>query len=149
MSDLMTQGPDGYQVRTVASSSAERIQAWNPGATVVKAFNTLGYFLIADPSAIDGPITVPIAADDKAAKEKVGKIVAAMGLDPVDSGPLRFAHELEGITMIYMMPLDQRRSESWEFSFRRTTHWADIWEDDWSVPTHDADDLAEMPRLDD
>jgi len=149
VSDPMMQGPDGYQVRTVATSSAEMIQAWNPGATVVKAFNTLGYFLIADPSAIDAPITVPIAADDKAAKEKVANIVAAMGLDPVDSGPLRFAHELEGMAMIYMMPLDQRRRESWEFSFRRTTHWDDIWEDDWSVPVHDADDLAEIPRIDD
>jgi len=149
VSDPMQQGPDGYQVRMVATSSAEMIQAWNPGATVVKAFNALGYFLIADPSAMDEPITVPIAADDKAAKEKVAKIVADMGLDPVDSGPLRFAHELEGMAMIYMMPLDQRRRESWEFSFRRTTHWDDIWEDGWSVPVHDADDLAEIPAIND
>jgi predicted dinucleotide-binding enzyme len=144
----MQQGPDGYQVRMVKTSSAEMIQTWNPGATVVKAFNTLGYFLIADPSAIDQPITVPIAADDRAAKEKVARIVAAMGLDPVDSGPLRFAHELEGMAMIYMLPLDQRRRENWEFSFRRTTHWNDIWEDEWSAPVHDADNLAKIPQLD-
>lgn len=148
VSDPMKQGPDGYQVRLVETSSAEMIQEWNPGAIVVKAFNTLGYFLIADPSAIDEPITVPIAADDRAAKEKVARIVADMGLDPVDSGPLRFAHELEGMAMIYMMALDQRRPENWEFSFRRTTHWSDIWEDDWSVPVQDAEDLAEIPGLD-
>ena len=149
VSDPMQQGPDGYQVRMVEASSAEMIQTWNPGATVVKAFNTLGYFLIVDPSAIDEPITVPIASDDKAAKEKVAGIVAAMGLDPVDSGPLRFSHELEGMAMIYMMPLDQRRRENWEFSFRRTTHWDDIWDDDWSEPVNDADNLAEIPQLKD
>jgi len=148
VSDPMEQGPDGYQVRTVETSSAEMIQGWNPGATVVKAFNTLGYFLIVDPSAIDEPIAVPIAADDRAAKEKVARIVADMGLDPLDSGPLRFSHELEGMAMIYMMPLDQRRRESWEFSFRRTTHWSDIWEDDWSEPVSDADNLADIPQLD-
>jgi hypothetical protein len=147
VSDPMQQGPDGYQVRMVETSSAEMIQAWNPDAIVVKAFNTLGYFLIVDPSAIDEPITIPIASDDRAAKEKVARIVADMGLDPVDSGPLRFSHELEGMAMIYMMPLDQRRSESWEFSFRRTTHWDDIWEDDWSVPVNDAGNLAEIPQL--
>ena len=147
VSDPMEQGADGYQVRMVETSSAEMIQAWNPGATVVKAFNTLGYFVIEDPSAIDEPIAVPIAADDRAAKEKVARIVADMGLDPLDAGPLRFSHELEGMAMIYMMPLDQRRRDSWEFSFRRSTHWNDIWEDEWSVPVHDAGNLAKIPPL--
>ena len=147
VSDPMKQGPDGYKVRMVETSSAEMSHGWNPDAIVVKAFNTLGYFLIAYPSAIDEPIAVPIAADDRAAKEKLAKIVADMGLDPLDSGPLRFSHELEGMAMIYMMPLDQRRRQSWEFSFRRTTHWDDIWEDDWSVPVNDAGNLAEIPQL--
>ena len=145
VSDPMVQGDDGYAVRTVETSSAELIQGWNPGATVVKAFNTLGYFVIADPSSVDGPVTVPIAADDPRAKERVARIVAGMGLDPVDAGPLRFAHELEGMAMLYMVPLDQRRQQEWEFYFRRSTHWHAIWEDDWSVPVKDAGNLAEIP----
>ena len=145
VSDPMVQGDDGYAVRTVETSSAELIQGWNPGATVVKAFNTLGYFVIADPSSVDGPVTVPIAADDPRAKERVARIVAGMGLDPVDAGPLRFAHELEGMAILYMVPLDQRREQEWEFYFRRSTHWNAIWEDDWSVPVKDADHLAEIP----
>lgn len=145
VSDPMVQGDDGYAERTVETSSAELIQGWNPGATVVKAFNTLGYFVIADPSSVDGPVTVPIAADDPRAKERVARIIAAMGLDPVDAGPLRFAHELEGMALIYMVPLDQRREQEWEFYFRRSTHWHDIWEGDWSVPVKDAGNLAEIP----
>jgi hypothetical protein len=49
--------------------------------------------------------------------------------------------------MIDMLPLDRRRRADWELSFRRTTHRDDIWEDDWSVPMHDAVDLAVIPEL--
>jgi predicted dinucleotide-binding enzyme len=139
------QGEDGYMVSLVETSSAEMIQGWNPGATVVKAFATLGSFVIDDPQVTGGPITVPIAADDRAAKEQVAGIVAAMGLDPVDAGPLRLARELEALQRLYMVPLVQRRDEAWEPYFRRSRHWECIWQDDWSAPVTDASQLAVMP----
>ncbi|MFQ5548258.1 MAG: NADPH-dependent F420 reductase [Woeseia sp.] len=140
------QGEDGYPVSMVETSSAEMIQSWNPGARVVKAFATLGSFVIDDPEVVGGPVTVPIAADDRAAKEQVGRIVAAMGLDPVDSGPLRMSREIEALQRIYMIPLLQRRTAAWEPYFRRSYFWECIWPDDWSVPVADAEDLAEMPQ---
>jgi predicted dinucleotide-binding enzyme len=139
------QGEDGYMVSLVETSSAEMIQSWNPGATVVKAFATVGSFVIDDPDVTGGPITVPIAADDRSAKEQVAGIIAAMGLDPVDAGPLRLARELEAVQRLYMVPLAQRRDEAWEFYFRRSRYWECIWQDDWSTPVVDADQLAEMP----
>jgi predicted dinucleotide-binding enzyme len=139
------QGEDGYMVPMVETSSAEMIQSWNPGATVVKAFATIGSFVIDNPDVTGGPVTVPIAADDRAAKEQVARIVAAMGLDPVDAGPLRVARELEAVQRLYMVPLIQRRDEAWEPYFRRSRYWECIWQDDWSTPVVDADQLAEMP----
>jgi len=132
-------------VSLVETSSAEMIQSLNPGAIVVKAFATLGSFVIDEPQVTGGPVTVPIAADDRAAKEQVAAIVAAMGLDPVDAGPLRLAREIEALQRLYMVPLVQRRDEAWEPYFRRSRYWECLWQDDWSEPVSDAGQLAEIP----
>jgi len=139
-------GEDGYPEKILETSSAEMIQGWNPGAKVVKVFATMGAFIIDDISVVDGPISIPIASDHRDAKEKVAKIVAAMGLDPVDFGPLRMAREIETMQMIYMIPLVQRRAGAWEFYFRRTSYWECLWEDDFSEPVFDAGNLAEFPE---
>jgi len=140
------QGEDGYPEKILETSSAEMIQGWNPGAKVVKVFATMGAFIIDDPSVVNGPISIPIASDHRDAKEKTAKIVAAMGLDPVDFGPLRMAREIETMQMIYMIPLVQRRADAWEFHFRRANYWECLWEDDFSEPVFDADNLAEFPE---
>ncbi len=139
-------GEDGYFVSLVETSSAEMIQSWNPGARVVKAFATLGSYVIDNPMVVGGPVTVPIASDDRAAKEKVGEIIQAMGLDPVDGGPLRLAREIEALQRLYMVPLLQRRTAAWEPYFRRSYFWECLWEDDFSAPVADADDLADIPE---
>ncbi len=139
-------GEDGYFVSLVETSSAEMIQAWNPGARVVKAFATLGSYVIDNPQVVGGPVTVPIASDDRAAKEKGGKIIEAMGLDPIDAGPLRLSREIEALQRLYMVPLLQRRTAAWEPYFRRSYFWECIWEDDFSEPVEDADELADVPE---
>jgi predicted dinucleotide-binding enzyme len=115
---------DGYYRHTLETSAGELIQGWNPGAKVVKAFNTMGYFVIADPSAALGAVTVPILSDDRPAKCKVMKMVAGMGLDPFDAGPLRYSRLLEMMAALYMVPFaHQDYSQSFEFFFRRNDHW--------------------------
>ena len=140
------QAEDGYLVSLVETSSAEMIQSWNPGARVVKAFATLAAYVIDNPDVVGGPVTVPIASDDRAAKERVGKIIAAMGLDPVDAGPLRLSREIEALQRLYMVPLIQRRTAAWEPYFRRSYFWECIWTDDYSDPVGDADNLADIPE---
>lgn len=139
-------GEDGYLISVVETSSAEMIQQWNPGARVVKSWATLGSYVIDNPDVVDGPVTVPIASDDREAKETIAKIIADMGLDPVDAGPLRLARELEALQRLYMVPLIQRRQDAWEPYFRRSYFWECSWEDDWSAPVKDADDLADLPK---
>ncbi len=149
MSMPVEQAKDGYYVSMVETSSAEMIQSWNPGARVVKAFATQASYVIDDPDVVGGPVTVPIASDDREAKEQVARIVAAMGLDPVDAGPLRLSREIEALQRLYMVPLVQRRGTAWEPYFRRSSFWECIWEDDWSDPVADADDLADIPETQD
>jgi len=140
------QGEDGYPEKLVETSSAEMIQAFNPGARVVKAWATLGSQVIDDIGAVDGPVSVPLASNDREAKETVANIVAAMGMDPVDFGPLRMAREIETMQMIYMIPLVQTRDEAWEFYFRRSNHWPCQEPEGWYDPVYDAGELAVMPR---
>jgi hypothetical protein len=140
------QGSDGYYAPMLATSSAEMIQGWNPGARVVKAFATQGSFVIDNPKALDGAATVPIASDDRQAKEVVAHLVASMGLDPVDAGPLRMAREIEALQRLYMVPIVQRRAAGWEPYFRRSYYWECIWQDDYSEPVADAKNLATIPE---
>jgi len=145
------QGDDGYPKHMLQTSSAELIQGWNPGARVVKAFASMGAYIIADPTAAGETVTIPVASDDRAAREAVAKIVARMGLDPVDFGPLRMARQIENLQMIYMIPLVQNRPENWEFHFLRADHFGcyraggDTAEG--LVAPYDDEDLAAFPRV--
>jgi predicted dinucleotide-binding enzyme len=149
VSDPWGQGVDGYPETLVKPSSAEMIQKWNPGAKVVKGLGTMGSMIIDNPKAVDGPVTIPIASNYRDAKERIAQIVDEMGLDPVDFGPLRMAGLIETLQIIYMIPLLQRRTEEWEFYFRRNADWVCRWQDDWSNPVFDAGELARMPEKQD
>lgn len=114
---------DGYDRITGTHSRAESIQKLIPQARVVKALGTLGSNVIKNPHDAGGPVTIPIAGDHRRAKEITARIVAELGLDPVDAGPLRMARALEAMMNLYMIPHYQGRSTGWEFYFRRTNYW--------------------------
>ena len=81
--------------RDPRQSLAEEVQALAPDSIVVKAFNTLNFTVMADPSLSDGPVTVPIAGNNRAAKQRVARLVEDVGLEPLDVGPLQAAEYLE------------------------------------------------------
>ena len=106
----------------VDSSSGQLIQEWAPNAHVVKAFNTVGYHIVADPSIANGPVTVPLSGNDNDAKKKVADIVQAMGFETADSGDIRFAHVTEGMASMYFIPYGRRDfPEAFEYYFRKGT----------------------------
>ncbi len=78
-------------------SNAERIARLAPGAQVVKAFSTLGAETMLDPRVADGPVTIPIVGDDRAAKAVVATLAREIGLEAIDVGPLRHARIIEGL----------------------------------------------------
>lgn len=144
------QGDDGYPEPLLQTSSAEMIQRWNPKARVVKTFATMGSGIIDEPQSAGGTVSLPIASNDKAAKEKVARIVAAMGLDPVDFGPLRMARDIEILQMVYMIPLVQDRPWNWEFHFRRSDQYRCYVSGNHNAESatlaYDAHDLAVFPE---
>jgi hypothetical protein len=92
------QAQDGFaDYPPLPDSNAERIARWAPGAQVVKAFSTLGAETMLDPRLADGPVTIPLVGDDRAAKEVVATLARGIGLEAVDVGPLRHARVIEGL----------------------------------------------------
>lgn len=83
-------------------SLAQALAAVLPGARVVKAWNTFGHELHADPRTEAGPVTVPIAGDDAEAKADVAALARASGFAPVDCGPLRNAALLENLATLWV-----------------------------------------------
>jgi NADPH-dependent F420 reductase len=82
---------------TLDDSNAEHIARLAPGAAVVKAFSTLGAETMLDPDLAEGPVTIPLVGDDRAAKALVGELAREIGLEAVDVGPLRHARIIEGL----------------------------------------------------
>ena len=93
---------DGLAGLAVKTSAGEIIQGWVPRAHVVKAFNTLGAGTMADPSSAGGTVTIPIVGNDAAAKARVAKLVESIGFDTIDLGPIRYAHEVEGMLLLWI-----------------------------------------------
>jgi 8-hydroxy-5-deazaflavin:NADPH oxidoreductase len=85
-----------------STSGAEQVAGWAKGATVVKAFNTVGYNVMANPDFAGRPATLFYCGDDPAAKAVVRELAAAAGFAPEDAGPLRQARLLEPFALLWI-----------------------------------------------
>lgn len=86
----------------VDTSNAEIIQAAAPDAYVVKAFNTLNWKTMVDPSESGGPVSIPIVGDSGKAKSVVAELVEGMGLEPIDLGGIENARWVEGMLILWI-----------------------------------------------
>jgi predicted dinucleotide-binding enzyme len=94
------------------------VQTLLPGSIVVKAFNTLGSEIMIDPSLAGGPVTVPLAGDDRDAKGRVATLVRDAGLEPMDMGPLSLATFIEGMLGLYVSYRRYNPGQGFEFYLR-------------------------------
>jgi len=83
------------------TSAAEQVAAWSR-AKVVKAFNTLGAGLYGQAEFGGARADGFYCGDDAAAKATAKTLIADIGLNPVDVGPLRNARLLEPMAMLWI-----------------------------------------------
>jgi metalloreductase STEAP3 len=76
-------------------SNAERLQRLMPDVDVVKAFNTVSAYTLKSGIGARLDDRVLVCGDRPAAKELVSRLVHAIGMRPVDAGPLAAAREIE------------------------------------------------------
>ena len=104
------------------TSAAEETAALLPGASVVKAFNTIFAQHYTSGLAINGqPLQTFVASDDEVAREQVKKLAGDIGLVAVDAGPLRNARYLEplgymNIQFGYVLGLGVAIAPKWQIA---------------------------------
>lgn len=76
-------------------SNAERLQRLMPDVDVVKAFNTVSAYTLKSGIGARLDDRVLVCGDRPAAKELVSRLVHAIGMRPVDAGPLAAARDIE------------------------------------------------------
>ena len=90
-------------------SAGEQVEAWT-GAKVVKAFNTIGSVLFGVTDFAGMRADGFYCGDDIAAKTFVSNLIAEIGMDPVDVGPLRNARLLEPMALLW---IDLANNRGW------------------------------------
>jgi predicted dinucleotide-binding enzyme len=99
--------PVNFETMTSAvapgTSAAEEIAKVAPsGAKVVKAFNTTFAGTLVDGQVAGQQLDVFIAGDDASARETVARFVRDGSLNPIDTGDLMRARQLEAIGLLGM-----------------------------------------------
>ena len=83
------------------TSASEEIAKIVPQAKVVKAFNTIfAQILQSSLKFEEGKPNIFICGDDETAKQKVSKLAADLGYDPIDVGALNSARLIEPLGML-------------------------------------------------
>lgn len=111
---------DGLMALSEDGSAGEAWQAAKPAAKVVKAFSTVGYHVMASPEAAGGAVTTMLVGDDTEAKATVAGLAQELGFETIDLGPMRNARYLEGVAVLYLVPLlEGRQSDVFEIYLRQ------------------------------
>lgn len=92
---------DALTVPAGSSATAELAELL-PESKVLKAFNTTFAATLATGVAGSLPTTVLVAGDDAEAKQTLIGVVKAGGLDALDVGSLKRAHELEALGFLQL-----------------------------------------------
>jgi NADPH-dependent F420 reductase len=109
--------PDGSGLAVADRSGAELLQEQLPGASVVKAFNTVFATNQAEPTVDGVTLDGYVAGDDQAAKQTVLDLLEAVGYRPIDVGGLAAARALEHMAFLNI-GLNARNGWSWQSGWK-------------------------------
>ena len=85
-----------------STSGGEQVAGWAAGAKVVKAFNTVGANILADPSFEGHKPVMFYCGDDAEAKQVVKKLIDELVFEAIDAGPLTQARLLEPFAHLWI-----------------------------------------------
>ncbi len=95
-------GPGRQLVLGFTTSAGEQVAQWAKGAIVVKAFNTAGFDVMANPYFSGQKASMFYCGDDVDAKVTAARLISDIGFEPVDSGPLNVSRYLEPMTILWL-----------------------------------------------
>lgn len=95
-------GPGMVLTHGTTDSGAEQVARWVPGARVVKAFNTIGMEVMANPVFANGRSVLWISGDEAEACARVAELASSIGFDPVRLGPLARARFQEPAALVWI-----------------------------------------------
>jgi 8-hydroxy-5-deazaflavin:NADPH oxidoreductase len=109
--------PDYSGLAPKDGSGAEEVRDKAPGARVVKAFNSALASRQTDP-VVDGvPVDGFVASDDDEAKATVVGLIEAIGMRPIDAGPLANARYLEAMAYLNIS-LNMQHGWGWQSGWK-------------------------------
>jgi predicted dinucleotide-binding enzyme len=85
-----------------STSAGEEVARWAKGAKVVKALNTVGAGIMANPRLGNDKAVMFVAGDDADAKQTVINLSNELGFETLDAGPLSQARLLEPLAMLWI-----------------------------------------------
>jgi 8-hydroxy-5-deazaflavin:NADPH oxidoreductase len=95
------------------TTSSELLASLLPGATVVKAFNTIYFGRMLEENRpglpADERLAIPIAGDDAEAKRTVGNLIDEIGFTAVDAGTLAETRRQQPGSPLYLSFAESRR----------------------------------------
>lgn len=86
-----------------ARSAGEMIAEQLSSHKVVKAFNTIGANIMADPKFATGKVWLPISSNHPEAAESVSQLAEAVGFEPFIYPSIAFAREQEAMAWLWIM----------------------------------------------
>ena len=95
-------GPGMVLTHGTNDSGAEQVARWAPGARVVKAFNSIGREVMANPRFGDARAVLVLCGDDADACDTVARLAADIGFDPLRIGPLTRARFIEPAALVWI-----------------------------------------------
>ncbi|SMC16379.1 hypothetical protein SAMN02745857_00170 [Andreprevotia lacus DSM 23236] len=115
-------GQNGLQLTLgFDTSGAEQLAQHAPGASLFKTLNQTGAENMADAGAYTATPVMFVAGDDSRHKPLVLQLVADLGFDAIDAGPLRAARLLEPLAMLWI-DLATKLGHPRDFAFARVRH---------------------------
>lgn len=95
-------GPGMVLTHGTIDSGAEQVARWAPGARVVKAFNTIGMEVMANPRFATGASVLWLCGDDVEACQTVHALATSIGFESVRLGPLSRARFQEPAALVWI-----------------------------------------------